>query len=122
MILLFIVLFPIAAALAILLGAPARRTALWSSGLTLGAVLMAYFSGFDAGQDGYQMVTSFPVSSDWKINFTLGIDGLSLMMLLLTTLVTFAAVWFTGEIAEHRAPACLLFIGRRDRARSASSI
>jgi NADH-quinone oxidoreductase subunit M len=112
MILLFIVLFPIAAALAILLGAPPRRTALWASGLTLGAVLLAYFGGFETGQHGYQMVTSFPVSSDWNINFTLGIDGLSLMMLLLTALVTFAAVWFTGEITQHRNAfyACLLFI------------
>jgi NADH-quinone oxidoreductase subunit M len=113
MILLFIVLFPIVAALAILLGAPARRTALWAAGLTLGATLLIYFSGFEAGQHGYQMVSSFPVSADWNINFTIGIDGLSLMMLLLTAVVTFAAVWFTGEIAEHRNAfyACLLFIG-----------
>ncbi len=112
MILLFVVLFPLAAALAILLGAPARKTALWSTGLTLGATLLLYFA-FEAGQGGYQMVTSFPVSRDWNINFTLGLDGLSLMMLLLTALVTFAAVWFTGEIAEHRNAfyACLLFIG-----------
>jgi NADH-quinone oxidoreductase subunit M len=111
MILLFVVLFPIAAALAILLGAPARRTALWSAGLTLGATLLLYL-GFEGVSRGYEMVTSFPVSSDWNINFTLGIDGLSLMMLILTALVTFAAVWFTGEIAEHRNAfyACLLFI------------
>lgn len=111
MILLFIVLFPLAAALAILLGAPARRTALWSAGFTLAATLLAY-QGFEAGQRGFQMVTSFPISSDWKINFTLGIDGLSLMMLVLTALVTLAAVWFTGEIALHENAfyACLLFI------------
>jgi NADH-quinone oxidoreductase subunit M len=111
MILVFAVLFPIAAALAILLGAPARRTALWSAGITLGATLFLYLS-FEAGQPGYQMVTSFPVSPDWNINFTLGLDGLNLMMLLLTALVTFAAVWFTGEIAEHRNAfyACLLFV------------
>jgi NADH-quinone oxidoreductase subunit M len=111
MILLFIVLFPLAAALAILLGAPARRTALWSAGFLLAATLLAYL-GFEAGQRGFQMVTSYPISSDWKINFTLGIDGLSLMMLLLTALVTFAAVWFTGEITQHQNAfyACLLFI------------
>jgi NADH-quinone oxidoreductase subunit M len=111
MILLFVVLFPIAAALAILLGAPARRTALWTSGMTLFATLLLWL-GFEGGERGYEMVTSFPVSADWNINFTLGIDGLSLMMLLLTTLVTFAAVWFTGEIARHRNAfyACLLFI------------
>ena len=113
MILLFVVLFPIAAALAILLGAPARRTALWSAGITLGATLLLCF-GFEGGaRGGYEMVTSFPVSSDWNINFTLGIDGLSLVMLVLSALVLFAAVWFTGEIAQHRNAfyACLLFIG-----------
>ena len=112
LILLFVVLFPIAAALAILLGAPARRTALWSAGILLGATSFLCF-GFEGGaRGGYEMVTSFPVSSDWNINFTLGVDGLSLMMLLLTALVTLAAVWFTGEIAEHRNAfyACLLFI------------
>ena len=111
MILLFIVLFPLAAALAILLGASPRRTALWAAGFTLAATLLA-FLGFEAGQRGFQMVTSYPVSSDWNINFTLGVDGLSLMMLLLTALVTFAAVWFTGEITQHRHAfyACLLFI------------
>src|ERR1700719_746034 len=111
MILPLVVLFPIAAALAVLLGAPARKTALWSAGITLGATLLLCL-GYEGGQHGYEMVTSLPVSSDWNINFTLGIDGLSLMMLLLTAVVTFAAVWFTGEIAEHRNAfyACLLFI------------
>src|ERR1700719_5119395 len=111
MILPLVVLFPIAAALAVLLGAPARKTALWSAGITLVATLFLCV-GFEGGQHGYEMVTSLPVSSDWNINFTLGIDGLSLMLLLLTALVTFAAVWFTGEIAEHRNAfyACLLFI------------
>ena len=112
MILLFVVLFPIAAALAILLGAPARKAALWSAAITLGATLLLWL-GFEGGaRGGYEMVTSFAVSTEWKINFTLGIDGLSLVMLLLTALVLFAAVWFTGEIAQHRNAfyACLLFI------------
>jgi NADH-quinone oxidoreductase subunit M len=112
MILLFVVLFPIAAGLAILLGAPARRTALWSAGITLGATLLLCL-GFEGNAHGaYEMVTSFSVNDDWNVNFTLGIDGLSLMMLLLTALVTFAAVWFTGEITQHRNAfyACLLFI------------
>jgi len=112
MILLFVVLFPIVAALAILLGAPARRTALWSAGILLGATLLLSFRFEGDTPGGYEMVTSFSMSSDWNINFTLGVDGLSLMMLLLTALVTLAAVWFTGEIAEHRNAfyACLLFV------------
>jgi NADH-quinone oxidoreductase subunit M len=111
MIIPFLVLFPIAAAIAILLGMPARRTALWTAGFTLLAALLAY-AGFETGQRGYQMITSVPVSADWNINFTLGVDGLSLMLLLLTALVTFAAVWCTGEITQHRNAfyASLLFI------------
>ncbi|MEY2563945.1 MAG: NADH-quinone oxidoreductase subunit [Verrucomicrobiota bacterium] len=112
MILLFILFSPILAALAILLGAPARRTALWASWFTLAAAALAYVGGFEVGQRGFQFVTSYPISSDWGINFTLGVDGLSLMMLLLTAVVTLAAVWFTGEIAQHEHAfyACLLFI------------
>ena len=111
MILLFIVFCPIVAALAILLGAPARRTALWAGGLTLAATAATYLQ-FETGRDGFQFVTSFLVSSDWRINFALGLDGLSLMMILLTAVVAFAAIWFTGEIAENQNAfyACLLLI------------
>jgi NADH-quinone oxidoreductase subunit M len=111
-ILLFIVFSPIVAALAILAGAPARRTALWAAGFSLAATALLYFVGFEAGQRGFQFVSSYPISSDWGINFTLGLDGLSLMMLVLTAVVTFAAVWFTGEITQHEHAfyACLLFI------------
>ena len=111
MILLFIVFCPIVAALAILSGAPARRTAFWAAGLTVAATALAYLA-FEPGQRGFQFVSSCPISSDWRINFTLGVDGLSLMMLVLTAIVTLAAIWFTGEIAEHEHAfySCLLFI------------
>lgn len=111
MIIPFLVFCPLAAAIAILLGAPARATAVWAAGLTLIATLFAWF-GFEEGQRGYQMVTSIPVSIDWNINFSLGVDGLSLMTLLLTALVTLAAVWFSGEISSRSNAfyACLLFI------------
>jgi NADH-quinone oxidoreductase subunit M len=110
MILLFIVLFPILAALAILLGAPARRTAVFVAAFNVTATLLLY-RGFEAGQRGFQMIT-YPISADWKINFALGFDGFSLVMLLLTAVVTFAAVWFTGKIAQHEHAfyACLLLI------------
>ncbi|MBA3273805.1 MAG: NADH-quinone oxidoreductase subunit M [Chthoniobacterales bacterium] len=111
MILLFLVFFPILAAILILIGAPARATALGAAGLMLLAALVA-FLGFSTGHNGYAFVTSVPISPDWRLNFTLGIDGLSLIMVLLTTIVTLAAVWFTGEVSkhEHAFYACLLFI------------
>ena len=111
MIPLFIVFCPIIAALAVLLGAPPRRTALWAAGLTLAATTIAFLT-LRPDQPGFQFVTSYPVSSEWRINFTLGLDGLNLLMVLLAAIVTFAAVWFTGEITQRANAfyACLLFI------------
>ncbi|MGI8820038.1 MAG: complex I subunit 4 family protein [Chthoniobacterales bacterium] len=111
MVLLLIVFAPLLAAAAILAGTPARATALGVAGLTLLATIGAYLR-FDLTQSGYQYVTSLPLSEAWRLNFTLGLDGLSLLMVLLTAIVTLAAVWFTGEIAEHEPAfyACLLLI------------
>jgi NADH-quinone oxidoreductase subunit M len=111
MILLFIVFAPLLAAVVILLGAPARSTAMGAAALTLLASIAA-FVGFDGADKGFSYVTSLPISEEWRLNFTLGVDGLSLVMVLLTAIVTLAAVWFTGKIEkhEHSFYACLLFI------------
>jgi NADH-quinone oxidoreductase subunit M len=109
--LLFIVFTPLLAASLILLGMPARITALVGSGLTLLATLAAFIS-YDSAQPGFQFITSFPISAEWRLQFLLGADGLSLIMLLLAAIVTFCAVWFTPKIerAEHGFYACLLLI------------
>ena len=65
MILLFIVFAPLLAAALIMAGAPARKTALWSSGLTLVAAFAA-FLGFHRGQKGFSYVTTFPISDEWN--------------------------------------------------------
>jgi len=111
MILLLIVFVPLLAALLILVGAPARRTAMAASALTLLATL-AVFISFDTSATGFSHVTSLPISTEWRLNFTLGLDGLSLIMVLLTAIVLLAAVWFTGQIEqrEHAFYACLLLI------------
>jgi NADH-quinone oxidoreductase subunit M len=111
MLLFLIVLCPIAAAILIMIGAPARATALLASIVTLLMTLLA-IAWFDAGSREFQYVISFPVSTDWGINFALGLDGLSLVMILLAAIVTVAAVWFTDKIDnyEHSFYACLLFI------------
>jgi NADH-quinone oxidoreductase subunit M len=111
MILLFIVIVPLAAAVLILAGAPARTTAVGAAGLTLMAALLA-FAGFDSGARGFQFATSFTISSAWGLRFSLGIDGLSLIMILLTAIVAFASIWFAGEPEKHPNAfyACLLFI------------
>src|SRR6266403_989236 len=108
---LFIVFCPITAAILIMVGAPPRKTALSASVLAFAAALffLATF-GYD-GHD-FQHVTSFTISPEWRLSFTTGVDGLSLIMVLLASMVTVAAVWFAGAIEryENAFYACLLLI------------
>src|SRR5437867_4276554 len=108
---LFIIFCPIIAAILIMAGAPARKTALVASVLAFAAALFL-LAFFDQSQRDFQHVTSFTISPDWHLSFTTGIDGLSLVMILLATIVTLAAVWFTGTIEKYENAfyACLLFI------------
>ncbi len=107
----FVVLAPILAAALILLGAPARLTAILAAALTLLLTLLG-FAVFDPAESGFQMTSSLPISAQWGLNLSLGIDGLSLIMLLLAGLVTLAAVWFTPKTIDRPNGfyACLLFI------------
>ena len=108
---LFTIFCPIIAAILIMVGAPARKTALGASILTFAAALFLLIS-FDHGKDNFQHVTSFSISPEWRLSFTTGIDGLSLIMVLLASIVTLAAVWFAGTIEKYENAfyACLLFI------------
>src|SRR6266436_7198571 len=108
---LFIIFCPIVAAILIMVGAPARKTALTASVLTFAAALYL-LATFGDGEHGFQRVTSFTISREWRLSFTTGIDGLSLIMELLATIVTLAAIWFAGTIEryENAFYACLLFI------------
>src|SRR2546430_1040780 len=109
--LLFLVLCPIIAAILIIAGAPARLTALVAAISNL-FVTLVIFARFDRAAAGFQFVSSFEVSSDWRIHLAFGVDGLSLIMVLLATIVTVAAVWFAGMIDNYERAfyASLLFI------------
>jgi NADH-quinone oxidoreductase subunit M len=108
---LFVIFCPIIAAILIMAGAPVRKTALGASVLAFAAAFFLLVS-FDRSQPDFQRVTSFTISPEWHLSFTTGIDGLSLVMVLLATIVTLAAVWFTGTIEKYENAfyACLLFI------------
>src|SRR4029077_4906545 len=82
-----------------------------ASVLTFAAALFL-FATFGNGQQTFQHVTSFSISPDWRLCSTTGVDGLSLIMVLLASIVTVAAVWFAGAIEryENAFYACLLFI------------
>src|SRR5213082_3119657 len=109
--LLLVIFCPIVAAILIIAGASARKTALVASVLTL-AVTLFLLGSLRGWQRDFQHVTSFSISPEWHLSFTTGLDGLSMVMVLLAAIVTMAAVWFTGKIDRHENAfyACLLLI------------
>ena len=109
--LLLVIFCPIVAAIVIMAGAPARKTALVASVLTL-AITLLLLASFQGSRRDFQQVTSLSLSPEWHLSFTTGVDGLSMVMVLLAAIVTMAAVWFTGEIDRHKNAfyACLLLI------------
>ena len=108
--LIFLILTPLVAAAFVMAGANPRFTALIGS-LTNLAFTLVLLAVFPYGQ-GYQFVSETPVIPSLGISFILGADGLSLIMLLLSTLVTVAAV-AVAKTPEKNAKwffASLLFI------------
>src|SRR5258708_9377665 len=108
---LFTIFCPIVAAVLIILGALARKTGLSASALTFAGALFL-FASLDHRYADFQHVTSFSISPEWRLSFTTGVDGLSVVMVLLASIVTLAAVWFAGTIEKYENAfyACLLFI------------
>ena len=88
--LLCLVILPIAGAILIIAGTQARQTAVVASMLNFLASLIIF--GLCQPTEGYQFVSSYPVVPSLGIHFTLGADGLSVAVLLMSTAVTLAAV------------------------------
>ena len=97
---LFVIFCPIVAAVLAMIGAPARKTALAASVLTFAAAAFLFASLHHSPGD-FQYVTSFSISPEWRLSFTTGVDGLSVIMVLLASIVTLAAVWFAGVIDKY---------------------
>ena len=103
----FLLLVPLVAAVFVLLGGPARLISLGAAGLNL-LLALALCATYRAPF----VYTVFDVIPSLDLKFLVGLDGLSLMMVLLTTLVTLAAVWMTAKVdqGENAFYSCLLFI------------
>src|SRR5688572_187077 len=102
---------PLLAAIAIAFGAPPRRTSLLAAGINL-VISVALLLGYDKAAGGFQFAFSHAIVPEWDLKYLLAVDGLSLVMLLLTTVVTCAAIWVTPHVARREGLffACLLFI------------
>jgi NADH-quinone oxidoreductase subunit M len=105
-----IVFLPIIAAIVVALGAPARKTSLiaaWGQLLFTAVAMFAYNRGGSPALE-----SKWTVAPDWGLSLYFGADGLSLVMLFLTAVVTVAAVWVTSiiERRENLFYACVLLI------------
>src|SRR5580765_227554 len=106
-----LILIPLIDAIAILLGAPARKSALIAAGTNLALTLFILF-GYDRSRGGFQFAQANNVIPEWDLKYFVAADGLSLVMLLLTALVTVAAVWVTPKVEKREGLfyACVLFL------------
>ena len=93
-----LVILPIAAFIAILLGAPARLTAIGASALNLALGLFAAFSWQNAGLWSFSASVLDKPALNLAFGFT---DGMSAIMVLLSVIVTLAAV-LSGKSPEGR--------------------
>jgi NADH-quinone oxidoreductase subunit M len=109
--LLLLILLPLIASLLIMVGANPRRTALGAAILNL-ILSVVLFARYDQHAGGWQFVSDFKILPKLGINLTLGADGLTLAMVLLSTLVTLSALWIAPRIEKREGLyyVCLLFI------------
>ncbi|MDW8350279.1 MAG: NADH-quinone oxidoreductase subunit M [Anaerolineae bacterium] len=82
----------------------ARIVALVAS-LIAFALSLALLAGFDATQAGYQFVESVPWIPQFGIGYKVGVDGVSIWLVLLTTFIFPIALWFSGESIHEREKA-----------------
>jgi len=109
--LLLLILLPLIASLLIMVGANPRRTALGAAILNL-LLSVVLFARYDQHAGGWQFLSDWHILPKLGVNLTLGADGLTLVMLLLSTLVTLSALWVAPKIEKREGLyyVCLLFI------------
>lgn len=79
---------------------PIKYIAAVSTGISLLLSLLVAL-GYDQNAGGIQFVQTIPWIKDLGVSFALGVDGISIPMLLLTTLIGFSAVYASWNIAER---------------------
>jgi NADH-quinone oxidoreductase subunit M len=109
--LLLLTLLPFVAALFVMIGAPAKLLSrITSVGMLVITTTLAIRYNFTDG--GFQMLSKMPISEQLGISLSFGVDGLSLAMLMLASIVTVSAVWVIPPIKsrENLFYACVLLI------------
>ena len=88
-----LIIFPLLAAL---LGFMIDKESMRSYGLTITFIelvlSLVLWAQFDSANPGMQFVESFPILSSYGINYIVGVDGISLFLVVLSTFMTFIAL------------------------------
>lgn len=79
----------------------ARHVALWTSVLTF-VLSLIIWTLFDAQNPHFQLTENRPWIPSHNIQYHLGIDGISLLFVLLTTFLVPLCIWSTWEAITHR--------------------
>lgn len=77
-----------------------KSVAAFFTGISLLLSLVAYF-GYDFARGGYQFVEDIPWIREIGVTYAMGVDGISLPMLLLTNLIGFSAVFASWNIDKR---------------------
>jgi NADH-quinone oxidoreductase subunit M len=87
-----------------------RWTALITSLITFGISLWV-LNAFDANNPELQLVVNLPwiQVAGWNISYHMGLDGLSILLVLLTTFITPIAIYSTWSAVEDRVRDFMLF-------------
>jgi len=110
---------PVAGALAVLLlgrgpsGAARARAAALAASLAAFAFSIQLWRGFDPAAPGFQFAERYQWMPAWGVSYYLGVDGVTLLLVLLTTLLTPLVVLSSFSSVEKRVPgylASLLFL------------
>ena len=88
-----VILLPILAALAVLFGAPARAASVGATLANLVIVLALSWQYAAKGSTGLAFTHAREILANPAMSFSVGADGVSLILALLTAIVMFAAVW-----------------------------
>ena len=115
MLLTLVTFFPLLGVAALLLlpgkrPAALRWTALVTSIVTFG-ISLGVLARFDPGEPGLQLVTRLPwiQVAGWDIDYHLGVDGLSLLLVLLTTFLTPISILSTWTAVVERVKEFMIF-------------
>lgn len=84
-----LIFMPLAGALVTMFLPSESAARAWALIVTTACALLSIslYTGFDASTAQYQFGEHHPWISQWNINYTLGVDGISLLLILLTTMI-----------------------------------